>query len=64
MGAEHSVKDAALPHSRDLDSIALILVLEVVDDQISAITRFSDLSLLARFGLPRTLPPENGEEGV
>jgi RNA polymerase sigma-70 factor (ECF subfamily) len=33
-----------------------IMVLTVTGDQISGIARFSDRSLLARFGLPRTLP--------
>jgi RNA polymerase sigma-70 factor (ECF subfamily) len=33
-----------------------ILVLTVSTDQISAITRFGDRSLLAQFGLPRTVP--------
>ena len=33
-----------------------ILVLSVRADRISAITRFGDRSLLARFGLPRTVP--------
>jgi len=33
-----------------------ILVLTVSSDQISAITRFGEKALLARFGLPRTLP--------
>ena len=33
-----------------------LLVLTVRQDQISALTRFSDTGLLARFGLPRTLP--------
>jgi RNA polymerase sigma-70 factor (TIGR02960 family) len=33
-----------------------LLVLSVSDDRIAAITRFSDRGLLARFGLPRTLP--------
>ncbi len=33
-----------------------ILVLAVADGRITAITRFGEPSLLARFGLPRTLP--------
>jgi RNA polymerase sigma-70 factor, ECF subfamily len=33
-----------------------LLVVSVTGDQISAITRFGDCGLLARFGLPRTLP--------
>lgn len=33
-----------------------LLVLTICDDAISAITRFADRGLLARFGLPRTLP--------
>ena len=33
-----------------------ILVLTLSTDQISAITRFGDRSLITRFGLPRTLP--------
>jgi RNA polymerase sigma-70 factor (TIGR02960 family) len=33
-----------------------LLVLGVSDDGIAAITRFGDRGLLARFGLPRTLP--------
>jgi RNA polymerase sigma-70 factor (ECF subfamily) len=33
-----------------------IMVLTVREDQISAITRFGDRSLLALFGLPRTVP--------
>jgi RNA polymerase sigma-70 factor (TIGR02960 family) len=32
-----------------------LLVLTLADDQISAITRFGDRGVLARFGLPRTL---------
>ena len=35
-----------------------ILVLTVRADQISAITRFGDRSLLALFGLPRTVPSD------
>lgn len=33
-----------------------ILVLTVCRNQISAITRFGEKALLARFGLPRTVP--------
>lgn len=33
-----------------------LVVLDITDDQVSTITRFGDKSLLARFGLPRTLP--------
>jgi RNA polymerase sigma-70 factor (TIGR02960 family) len=33
-----------------------IMVLSVVDEHISALTRFGDKSLFARFGLPRTIP--------
>jgi ketosteroid isomerase-like protein len=33
-----------------------VMVLTVSGDRISGIARFSDRSLLARFGLPRTLP--------
>jgi hypothetical protein len=33
-------------------------VLTVVGDQIAAVDRFVDNSLLPRFGLPRTLPEE------
>jgi RNA polymerase sigma-70 factor (ECF subfamily) len=35
-----------------------ILVLSVREDRISAMTRFGDRSLLARFGLPRTMPSD------
>jgi RNA polymerase sigma-70 factor (ECF subfamily) len=35
-----------------------LLVVSVSGDQISAITRFGDCGLLARFGLPRTLPDD------
>ncbi len=35
-----------------------IMVLALRGDQVSAITRFGDHGLLARFGLPRTLPRE------
>ena len=35
-----------------------ILVLSVRADRISAMTRFGDSSLLARFGLPRTMPSD------
>ena len=35
-----------------------ILVLTLAGDRISAITAFHDTSVLARFGLPRTLPYE------
>ncbi len=35
-----------------------ILVLSVRADRISAMTRFGDRSLLARFGLPRTMPSD------
>jgi RNA polymerase sigma-70 factor (ECF subfamily) len=46
------VQDAHAPicHSHGL------IVLTLEGDQISAITRFVDHSILARFGLPRTLP--------
>jgi RNA polymerase sigma-70 factor (ECF subfamily) len=33
-----------------------LLVLELNNDQVSTITRFGDKGILARFGLPRTLP--------
>jgi SnoaL-like domain len=33
-----------------------LLVLTLRDDRISVVTRFGDKALLARFGLPRTLP--------
>jgi RNA polymerase sigma-70 factor (TIGR02960 family) len=33
-----------------------IMVLTVAGSQVSAVTRFANLGLLARFGLPRTLP--------
>ena len=33
-----------------------MLVLTLAGDRISAITGFTDNSVLARFGLPRTLP--------
>jgi RNA polymerase sigma-70 factor (ECF subfamily) len=32
-----------------------LIVLTLAGDRISAITRFNDNSVLARFGLPRTL---------
>lgn len=35
-----------------------LMVLTVRGDQVSALTRFGDHGLLARFGLPRTLPRE------
>jgi RNA polymerase sigma-70 factor (ECF subfamily) len=40
----------------DVYRAAGILVLAVSGSGISAITRFADRGLLARFGLPRTLP--------
>ena len=43
------------PHA-DILRAGGILVLTVTADQISAITRFADRGLLARFGLPRTMP--------
>jgi RNA polymerase sigma-70 factor (ECF subfamily) len=33
-----------------------LLVLTLADDRVRAITGFTDNSVLARFGLPRTLP--------
>ena len=33
-----------------------LMVLTLRGDQVSALTRFGDHGLLARFGLPRTLP--------
>jgi RNA polymerase sigma-70 factor, ECF subfamily len=43
------------PHTRILRANGL-LVLELSGDRISAITRFADTGLFARFGLPRVLP--------
>jgi RNA polymerase sigma-70 factor (ECF subfamily) len=43
------------PHT-DILRAGGILVLAVTADQISAITRFADRGLLARFRLPRTMP--------
>jgi RNA polymerase sigma-70 factor (ECF subfamily) len=40
-----------------------LLVLGISDQQVSTITRFSDKGLLARFGLPRTLPPDSPPGG-
>lgn len=33
-----------------------LVVLDIADDRVATITRFGDRGLLARFGLPRTLP--------
>ena len=35
-----------------------LLVLTLRDDRVSVVTRFGDRGVLARFGLPRTLPRE------
>ena len=35
-----------------------IMVLTLRGSQVSALTRFGDVGLLARFGLPRTMPRE------
>jgi RNA polymerase sigma-70 factor (TIGR02960 family) len=35
-----------------------IMVLSLTGDQVCGLTRFGDHGLLARFGLPRTLPPQ------
>ena len=42
----------------DIHRASGILVLSVRADRISAMTRFGDRSLLARFGLPRTMPSD------
>jgi len=33
-----------------------VLVLTLEGDRIAALTRFADTGILARFGLPRTVP--------
>ena len=38
-----------------------LVVLDIAAGQVSAITRFGDKGLLARFGLPRTLPREQAD---
>lgn len=38
-----------------------LLVLTLDGDRISALTRFLDISVMGRFGLPRTLPGEPGQ---
>ena len=48
------------PHSPIFRANGLV-VLELTGDYVSAITRFGDKSLLARFGLPRTLPREQSD---
>lgn len=47
--------NAQILHARGL------VVLDIAGDQVSAITRFGDKGLLARFGLPRTLPREQAD---
>ncbi|HEV2256375.1 MAG TPA: sigma factor [Streptosporangiaceae bacterium] len=56
--AEDAVQETLLAVWRSLDSFeerATLMVLTLAGDQICAITRF-DNSVLARFGLPRSLP--------
>jgi len=48
----HYLEDAHAPIGR----FAGVLVLTLEGDRIAAITRFGDSGILARFGLPRTLP--------
>src|SRR3954447_25928241 len=48
----HYLEDAHAPVGR----FAGVLVLTLEGDRIAAITRFGDSGILARFGLPRTLP--------
>ena len=48
----HYIED---PHAPVLRCYGLI-VLRLDGDQISGLTRFRDTAVLARFGLPRTLP--------
>jgi RNA polymerase sigma-70 factor, ECF subfamily len=48
----HYLKDPHAPIARN----AGVLVLTLEGDRIAGITRFADTGVLARFGLPRTLP--------
>jgi RNA polymerase sigma-70 factor (ECF subfamily) len=48
----HYIEDAHAPVGR----FAGLLVVSVEGERISALTRFADSGVLARFGLPRTLP--------
>lgn len=43
------------PHA-DVYRASGIIVLRVVDEQVSSLTRFDDKGLFAHFGLPRTIP--------
>lgn len=44
----------------DIYRVSGLLVLSLEGNQISRITRFADTAVLARFGLPRTLPKTRG----
>jgi RNA polymerase sigma-70 factor, ECF subfamily len=48
------------PHAAILRGNGLV-VLDIAGDQVATITRFGDKRLLARFGLPRTLPREQAD---
>ena len=48
----HYLEDAHAPVGR----FAGVLVLTLEGDRIAALTRFADSGILARFGLPRTVP--------
>jgi RNA polymerase sigma-70 factor (TIGR02960 family) len=48
------------PHCPILHARGLV-VLEIAGDRVAAITRFGDKGLLARFGLPRTLPRDQAD---
>ncbi|MBO0773158.1 MAG: nuclear transport factor 2 family protein, partial [Actinobacteria bacterium] len=48
------------PHAPLLRAGGLV-VLDIAGDQVATITRFGDKGLLARFGLPRTLPREQAD---
>jgi hypothetical protein len=48
----HYLEDPHAPIGR----FAGVIVLTLEGDRIAALTRFADSGILARFGLPRTLP--------
>ena len=51
------VRDSAAPVARAYG----LLVLTLDGDRVCAVTRFIDNRVLPRFGLPRTLPDEEGQ---
>jgi RNA polymerase sigma-70 factor (TIGR02960 family) len=48
----HYIEDGHAP----VDRCSGVLVLTLEGDRVSAITRFGDTAVMARFGLPRTMP--------